>query len=102
MAFTVRLSDGSLVEYADSATYTFEPHGVLAVSARIEPREYPRAHRFFAPMHWREVVADPNHQPGRHRDRDKWMGGIGTTVLTSYKEADDPEAVLSHRLSTRV
>lgn len=94
MSFTVKLSDGSSVDFLDSATYTFEPHGVLAVRARRDGQRYEHTTRRFAPLRWTEVVASDLHEPGRYRDRDKWLGGGGgSTTLLAYREQDDPEFV---------
>ncbi|GAT02498.1 hypothetical protein [Mycolicibacterium fortuitum] len=63
MAFTVKLSDGGSVDFPDSATYTFEPHGVLAVRARRDGQRYEHTTRRFAPLRWFEVVAGGLHEP---------------------------------------
>lgn len=75
MSFTVKLADGQSLDYPDSASYTFESHGVLAVRERWageQPEEPTYTYRYFAPLRWVEVIAhDPIHKPGLYRDRDK-------------------------------
>ena len=93
MSFSVKLADGSSADFPDSATYEFEPHGVLAVRARCPGKRFEYTHRHFAPLRWIEVEAGDLHRPGVYRDRDKWLGGRGTTTLGSYRAEDDPEFV---------
>lgn len=94
MSFTVKLADDQLLDYPDSASYTFESHGVLAVRERCKGERSKYTYRYFAPLRWVEVIAhDPIHKPGLYRDRDKWFGGNGTTTLVDYREQDDPEFV---------
>lgn len=94
MSFTVKLFDGQLLPYPDSASYAFESRGVLAVRERCKGERSKFTYSYFAPLRWVEVIAhDAIHQPGMYRDRDKWLGGIGITTLVAYREQDDPEFV---------